>query len=67
MGIMDNFRSGETTNSAQGVNNIPAPRSDAHVNAPPPEQHKRVLDFVRVRGHTTTLLRSRDIWLSLLG
>jgi hypothetical protein len=49
MGIMDNFRTGETSNTAQGVNNIPAPRSDANVNAPPPEQHKRVLDFVRVR------------------
>lgn len=64
MGIMDNFRTGETTNSAQGVNNIPAPRSDAHVNAPPPEQHKRVLDFVRVRtqNEAAVLMRHVSVW-----
>ena len=50
MGIIDSFKSGETSgNTAKGVNDIPAPRSDASVNAPPPEQHKRVYDFVRVR------------------
>jgi hypothetical protein len=35
--------------SAHGANDIPAPRPDSAVNAPPPDQHKRVIDFVRVR------------------
>ncbi|KAK1924985.1 hypothetical protein DB88DRAFT_487530 [Papiliotrema laurentii] len=33
--------------SAHGANDIPAPRPDSAVNAPPPDQHKRVIDFVR--------------------
>nr|XP_018263581.1 uncharacterized protein I303_03450 [Kwoniella dejecticola CBS 10117]OBR85739.1 hypothetical protein I303_03450 [Kwoniella dejecticola CBS 10117] len=35
------------SSSHKGANDIPAPRSDATVNAPPPEQHKRVADFVK--------------------
>lgn len=50
MGLLDNIRSGEpSANTARGVNEVPAPQSDAHRNAPPVEQHKRVADFVRVR------------------
>jgi hypothetical protein len=44
MGLFD----APASNTAQGVNDIPAPRSDATVNAPPAEQHKRVIDFVNV-------------------
>jgi hypothetical protein len=55
MGLFD----APTSNTAQGVNDIPAPRSDATVNAPPADQHKRVIDFVRL-----SLLD--DGWLSVL-
>lgn len=45
MGIFDSSPNG---NTAHGANDIPAPRPDSAVNAPPPDQHKRVIDFVRV-------------------
>ncbi|OCF55907.1 hypothetical protein L486_06663 [Kwoniella mangroviensis CBS 10435] len=44
MAISDIFPGESSTH--KGVNDIPAPRSDASVNAPPPEQHRRVADFV---------------------
>ncbi|RSH93911.1 hypothetical protein EHS25_006563 [Saitozyma podzolica] len=50
MGLLDSFSSSSSASgstSAKGVNDIPAPRSDSSVNAPPPEQHRRVVDFVR--------------------
>ncbi|ORY29949.1 hypothetical protein BCR39DRAFT_530247 [Naematelia encephala] len=49
MGLFDWFSSSSDSSksSATGVNNIPAPRSDASVNAPPPDLHRRVADFVR--------------------
>lgn len=37
-----------TSAAVRGTNDIPPPRSDASVNAPPPAQHQRVIDFVRV-------------------
>ncbi|WWC69206.1 uncharacterized protein I206_103143 [Kwoniella pini CBS 10737] len=43
---LSDYITGESS-SHKGVNDIPAPRSDATVNAPPPEQHKRVADFVK--------------------
>ncbi|WVR05430.1 hypothetical protein IAU60_002445 [Kwoniella sp. DSM 27419] len=45
MVISDVFTSSES--SHKGVNDIPAPRSDAMANAPPPEQHKTVAGFVQ--------------------
>lgn len=53
MGLFD---SASTTNTAHGANDIPAPRPDSAVNAPPPDQHKRVIDFVRVGRHHNDLL-----------
>jgi len=47
MGILDWFSSSSAP-AAKGANEIPAPRSDSSVNAPSPEQHRRVIDFVRV-------------------
>ncbi|WWD01125.1 hypothetical protein V866_008064 [Kwoniella sp. B9012] len=44
MAISDIFPGESSTH--KGANDIPAPRSDASVNAPPPEQHRRVADFV---------------------
>ncbi|GFZ45786.1 hypothetical protein JCM24511_03516 [Saitozyma sp. JCM 24511] len=52
MGLLDSFSSSSSASgstSAKGVNDIPAPRSDSSVNAPPPEQHRRVVDFVRAK------------------
>ncbi|WVQ78575.1 hypothetical protein IAT38_000661 [Cryptococcus sp. DSM 104549] len=34
------------SSSSDKPNSIPPPRSDAHVNAPPPELHRTVADFV---------------------
>lgn len=49
MGMFDSSpSSSSTSNSAHGMNDVPAPRSDASVNAPPADQHKRVMDFVKV-------------------
>ncbi|KAI9637955.1 uncharacterized protein MKK02DRAFT_42336 [Dioszegia hungarica] len=48
MGLFDSSPSSSSTpNTAHGVNDIPAPRSDATVNAPPADQHRRVADFVK--------------------
>ena len=44
MGIFDWFSSQPGVKEA---NSIPPPRSDALVNAPLPEYHRRVADFVR--------------------
>jgi hypothetical protein len=54
MGILDTLHPTTSivtppiTTSAKGVNDIPAPRSDASVNAPPADQHKSVMAFVKV-------------------
>ncbi|WRT67386.1 uncharacterized protein IL334_004357 [Kwoniella shivajii] len=42
---LSNMFQGESS-STKGANDIPAPRSDATVNAPPPEQHRTVAGFV---------------------
>ena len=47
MGLFDWF-SPSSSSTVKSMNDIPAPMSDAAVNAPPPDQHKRVIDFVRV-------------------
>ncbi|WVF71959.1 hypothetical protein IAT40_006769 [Kwoniella sp. CBS 6097] len=46
MAITDVFTSSDPSSSAKGVNDIPPPRSDSTVNAPRPEQHRTVADFV---------------------
>lgn len=42
------FFSSSSTPGVTGANDIPAPRSDASRNAPPDEQHQRVIDFIKV-------------------
>lgn len=37
-----------STQTTKGVNDIPPPQFDANANAPPPKQHDRVMDFIRV-------------------
>ncbi|WWD15620.1 hypothetical protein CI109_100042 [Kwoniella shandongensis] len=75
MGVFDTFNTSSTSsssptnatitpsaygdNSAKGVNDIPPPRSDASVNAPPPEQHKRVADFVNESPNARYVFDSR--------
>lgn len=52
MGVLDRFTPGAEASSSKtnvtGVNDIPAPRSDAAANTPPAQLHKRVADFVNV-------------------
>lgn len=52
MGVLDRFNPGTEASSSKsnvtGVNDIPAPRSDAAANTPPAQLHKRVVDFVNV-------------------
>lgn len=58
MGFFDFF----TSSSVVPVNNdIPKPRSDASVNAPPPDQHKTVAQFIQVSIYLWLLL---DIYLT---
>lgn len=48
MALSDWTPSSTSKSSVTQANDIPAPRPDSAVNAPPPDQHRRVIDFVKV-------------------
>jgi hypothetical protein len=58
---MGQSSSSQSSSSIKGVNDIPPPQFDANANAPPREQHNRVIDFIRVSRMNSNHLCRADL------